>query len=172
MKNNAEVENPMMSVGKSWTQKSGVSSSLHWQQESCHTDSADCTWMLILAVNSPNDITVTSAGCSPARLSDSLNWLVGFCIRQWGKKRKKHPSIDGQTLASLGRWLTDWLASHFGNRVKVLPQQFQDVVRVIVSRTAHPAQLHGLQVGVRWDVGGRAVELVQCEPQGVWVHLD
>lgn len=93
-------------------------------------------------------------------LIDSLDFASGG----EEKKRKKHPSTDGQTLASPG--------SHFGNRVKVLPQQFQDVVRVIVSGTAHPAQLHGLQVGVRWDVGGRAVELVQCEPQGVWVHLD
>lgn len=145
----------------------GVSSSLYSQQKSSRTDSAVCTWMLIRAVNSPNIIAVTSAA-----FRHNCQILLIDSLDSDPAVRGNHPSIDGQTFASLGSSLTDWLAGRLGDRVKLLPQQFQDVVRVLVSLTTHPAQLHGMQVGVRWDVGGRAVELVQGEPQGVWVHLD
>lgn len=82
---------------------------------------------------------------------------------------RNRPSTDG-SFASLSSSLADWLADHLGD--KLLPQQFQDVVRVLVSLSAHPTQLHGLQVGVRRDVEGRAVEFSQSEPHSIWVHLD
>lgn len=57
-------------------------------------------------------------------------------------------------------------------RTEFLPQQFQDVIRVFVSWLVHPIQMYGQEVGVGRDVGGRAVELIESKPKGVWIYLD
>lgn len=64
------------------------------------------------------------------------------------------------------------LAGCLGNRAKLLPQQPEHVVRVLVPRTAHSAQPHRPQVRVGRDVGARAVQLVQSEPEGIGIHPD
>jgi len=59
-----------------------------------------------------------------------------------------------------------------GSRAKLLPQQLQHVVGELVPWSTHSAQMHRQEVRVGRDVGGRAVQLVQSEPEGIRIHLD
>lgn len=146
------------------TKACSVSPSLHWQQKSRRTDSTVCTWMLIRTPNSPDVIAIASAGCVPGTIV-RFSPLTRPELAAWQSVHRRAGRI-----ASLGGSLADRLAGHLG--VKLLPQQFQDVVRELVPGSTRPAQLDGMQVGVRRDVGRRAVELSQGEPHTVWVHLD
>lgn len=68
--------------------------------------------------------------------------------------------------------LAHWLLFCLGSRAKLLPQQPERVVRELVSRPAHSAQLDWVEVGVGGDVGGRAVQLVESKPEAIRIHLD
>ncbi|KAJ3581021.1 hypothetical protein NHX12_017156 [Muraenolepis orangiensis] len=53
-----------------------------------------------------------------------------------------------------------------------IPQQSVQVVCVLVPGEARPAQLEWLKVWMGWGVRGGTVQLAQCQPEGVRVHLD
>lgn len=62
--------------------------------------------------------------------------------------------------------------SRLTDGAELLPQQFQHVVRELVSLSAHATHLHRRQVRVGRRVRRGAVQLIQNEPEGVGIHLD
>lgn len=68
--------------------------------------------------------------------------------------------------------ITDLLVDQLADGSELLTEQFEHVVRELVSLSAHAAQLHRRQVRVGRPVRPRAVHFVQSEPEGVRIHLD
>ncbi len=128
-----------------------------------------CTLLLIRAVSSMKVTTVVSDSCffgttdrfSFSELTRRSLWFNKLSV--W------RMSQSHQSLAYL---LTDWLVGCLRDRAKLLPQQFQHIVHVLVSRSAHATQMYRLEVGMRRDVGAGAMQFIQSKPEGIWIHLD
>lgn len=93
------------------------------------------------------------------------NCQISFLLIDWSQWCNKPSNLIDELIASITSSLSDWLA-------KLLPQQFQHIVRVLVPLSTHAVQLHRLEVGVGRDVGGWAVQFIQSKPEGIRIHLD